>query len=314
VLELGTALAGLVIRKDETHVEAGTQHPGPKILKICTLKVRDEFRGEKFGELLLKQILWFAHRNQYDLVYLTVFEKHGFLIDLLAYYGFAATQTNENGEIVMEKVLARGELRRAADVFISDRLNYPRFHDDPGVRKYAVPIQSDYHQRLFPEIAFGKELPLFPRKEFGSLLGIRAERTPGNTIRKVYLCRAKTKSLKAGDLLFFYLSKTAGLEASQSITTIGVVEQVTEVSSAEDLIRLTAKRSVFSADQIRGLSPSPSSPIKMIDFLLAGHVVPAIPLQTLVNLEIFAGSPPQSIAQITEEKYSGLHPLLNVGY
>ncbi len=60
LLEIANQIAGLVIRKDETHLEAGTQHPGPKILKICTFKVHDEFQGEKFGELLLKQVLWFA--------------------------------------------------------------------------------------------------------------------------------------------------------------------------------------------------------------------------------------------------------------
>src|SRR3954453_9251515 len=55
VLEVDSEIAGLIIRKTETHSEAQTQHRGPKILKICTFKVRDEYLGEKFGELLLKQ-------------------------------------------------------------------------------------------------------------------------------------------------------------------------------------------------------------------------------------------------------------------
>jgi GNAT superfamily N-acetyltransferase len=83
VLEIDNAIAGLVIRKDETHGEAGTRHPGPKILKICTFKVHDDFQGEKFGELLLKQLLWFAQRNDYDLIYVTAYPKHAFLIELL---------------------------------------------------------------------------------------------------------------------------------------------------------------------------------------------------------------------------------------
>ena len=48
-------LAGLIVRKDEAHAEAKTRHTGPKILKVCTFKVKPEFRGEKLGELLLKQ-------------------------------------------------------------------------------------------------------------------------------------------------------------------------------------------------------------------------------------------------------------------
>jgi ribosomal protein S18 acetylase RimI-like enzyme len=55
-------LAGLVVRKEETHAEAKTRFHGPKILKICTFKVKPKYRGEKLGELLLKQALWFAQK------------------------------------------------------------------------------------------------------------------------------------------------------------------------------------------------------------------------------------------------------------
>jgi GNAT superfamily N-acetyltransferase len=109
-LEIGDEIAGIVIRKDEHHVEAGTQHRGPKILKMCTFKVRDEYQGEKFGELLLKQVLWFAQRNRYDLTYVTVYPKHAFLIDLLGYYGFRQTIKMGSGEIVLEKPMAKGPL------------------------------------------------------------------------------------------------------------------------------------------------------------------------------------------------------------
>ena len=57
---------------------------------MCTFKVKPKFRGEKLGELLLKQILWFAQRNAFDLVYLTTFDSQAVLIDVLRYYGFAS--------------------------------------------------------------------------------------------------------------------------------------------------------------------------------------------------------------------------------
>ena len=110
VLEIESDIAGLVIRKDETHAEAGTQHRGPKILKICTFKVRDEFQGEKFGELLLKQVLWFAQHNKYDLMYVTAFPKHAFLIDLLSNFGFKETKRLPNGEVMFEKTILTGAL------------------------------------------------------------------------------------------------------------------------------------------------------------------------------------------------------------
>jgi ribosomal protein S18 acetylase RimI-like enzyme len=108
VVSIDGEIAGLVVRKEETHAQAGTLHPGPKILKVCTFKVKPKFRGEKLGELLLKQILWFAQRNAFDLVYLTTFDNQTVLIEVLQYYGFA--MTNSLGEQIYEKALPREQL------------------------------------------------------------------------------------------------------------------------------------------------------------------------------------------------------------
>jgi hypothetical protein len=102
--------------------------------------------------------------------------------------------------------------------------------------------------------------------------------------------------------------------ASQSITTVGVVEQVANVTSGEELIKSTAKRSVFSAEDLVGMQPSPHSPVKMIDFLLVGHSQPSVPLDTLVSAGIFANRPPQSIAELSEERYAALKGLLRLGF
>lgn len=314
VLEVDGEIAGLVIRKDENHHQAGTLHIGPRILKVCTFKVRDEFLGENFGELLLKQVLWHAQVNNYDLIYVTAFPKHALLVGLLKYYGFAETKQLANGEIMLEKVILKGLLPALSQTaFDFDRLNYPRFHDGEGVRKFCVPIQPEYYCKLFPEIAFGRELPLFPTEEFGPILSQGEERTPGNTIRKVYLCRAKTTMIRPGDVLLFYMSKDESYAATQSITTIGIAEQVINVSTTDDLVRHTAKRSVFSADDLATMNPRPSSPIKVIDFLLIGHLQPAVPLSDLLEQGVFNNRPPQSIAELGEARYV-LKPSLHIGF
>jgi hypothetical protein len=82
------------------------------------------------------------------------------------------------------------------------------------------------------------------------MLTSRDVSAPGNTIRKVYLCRAQAKRFKAGDLLLFYLSKDERLEWSQRLTTVGILERWQESTTPEDLIRMTAKRSVFSAAEL----------------------------------------------------------------
>jgi hypothetical protein len=225
------------------------------------------------------------------------------------------TARTNYGELVMEKAIAKGPLPSVVgNVFEFDRLNYPRFIEGETVRKFGVPIQPDYHRRLFPEIAFGAELPLFPRQAFGLMLSHGQERTPGNTIRKVYLCRAKITRLRPGDLLFFYMSKDERYEASQSITTVGIVEQVVDVLAGDDLIRLTAKRSVFSAKELREMNASERSPVKMIDFLLVGHSQPPVHLNTLVQDGVFSGRPPQSIAELGGEQYRRLRPHIRLGF
>lgn len=313
VLEIDKQIAGLIIRKDENHADAETVHRGPKILKVCTFKIQDAFRGEKFGELLLKQVLWFAQRNGYDLVYLTVFPKHEFLVDLLRHYGFAATRERENGELVMEKIMIKGAIPAPqAPIFDEDRRFYPRFHDGDGVRKFCVPIQPDYHRRLFPEIAELKALPLFPNETRISNRG--QDRTPGNTIRKVYLCRAKITTLCPGDLLLFYMSKDEAYRFSQSITTVGIVEQVNQATTSEELIRLTAKRSVFTERQLTEWKASPEHPIRVIDFLLVGHISPPPGADDLVRSRVFNGRPPQSIAELDAVRYAALRPYIKLGF
>jgi ribosomal protein S18 acetylase RimI-like enzyme len=321
VVIVGGEMAGIVIRKDETRQQAGIQSPGNKILKLCTFKMAPQYRGEKFGEHLLKQSLWFAQANHYDVVYLTAFADKEDLINLLQSYGFSQTARMPNGELMFEKALIYGQLRLSSqdDAFEFDRKSYPRFYDDQRVAKFCVPIKGEYHKKLFPEISFRKTLPLFSGTGLTNELAASPdqERIPGNCIRKVYLCRAKASSLKPGDLLFFYLSKDGELEASQSITTVGVVENVSECESSDDLIRMTAKRSVFSAEELIRLTKhqgASRSPVKVIDFLLVGHSKPTIALPELLSGRVFNGRPPQSIASLGEDRYLRLKQMLRLGF
>ena len=319
LVEVGGVMAGIVIRKEETRAEAKVvKAAGAKILKLCTFKMRSEFRGEKFGEQLLKQCLWFAQTNGYDVVYVTVFADKDDLRILLESGGFQVTGRQDNGELVFEKVMRKGPLAVDAqtDILAFDRACYPRFYDGDRAAKYCVPIQGGYHEKLFPEISFQKPLPLFagpglPRERIATA---HQERTPGNTIRKVYLCRAQARSLKAGDILLFYLSQDKRLEASQSITTVGIVEQWRECRSLEDLMLMTARRSVFSQDELAAVQKERASPVKVIDFLLAGHLVTPVTLEWLLEQRIFNGRPPQSIAELDTERYRRLRPLINLGF
>jgi hypothetical protein len=86
------------------------------------------------------------------------------------------------------------------------------------------------------------------------------------------------------------------------------------IYSTEDLVHLTAKRSVFSAAELDHFNASADDPIKVIDFLLVGHAEHPIPLGILVNYGVFSGRPPQSIAQLSEERYAALKVLMRLGF
>lgn len=314
VVEVSGQMAGIVIRKDELRSESPVTLPGHRILKLCTFKMAERFRGEKFGEQLLKQCLWHAQANAYDIIYLTAYADKEDLLVLLRSYGFVQTSRQPNGEFVVEKALHHGAIEPGAhvDLLEFNRKCYPRFYDGDRAAKYCVPIRGPYHEKLFPEISFRPHLPLFsgldmPRTRTATQ---HQERMPGNTIRKVYLCRAQSKGLRPGDVLFFYLSRDDRLDASQSITTVGIVEAVRTCKDADELIRMTAKRSVFSIEELREIQSQSPTPVKVIDFLLVRHLEPCVTLRQLVDTGVFNARPPQSIAKFDRTQYEKLRGMI----
>jgi ribosomal protein S18 acetylase RimI-like enzyme len=316
-VEIDGQLAGVAIYKPETHSDAKTQHLGPRILKVCTFKMKPEYRGQKFGEQLLKTILWYAQGNGYDLVYLTAFPEQAFLIALLETFGFEITQTRPNGEQVIEKTLVPNHQPVALEgrtALQTDMAVYPRFYDGDEVTKYVIPIQPDFHRVLFPEIAEVGTLPLFPQEQFLFSSTAQQDRQPGNTIRKVYVCRSPTRTLAAGDILLFYLSKSQELVRSQSITTIGVVEHSHRASSTEHLVHLVGGRSVYSRDHLAAWEASEKRPVLVIDFLLSGHFRPPVPLDGLLASGAFTNRPPQSIRRLSEQAWHDIRSTTRVHY
>ena len=146
-------------------------------------------------------------------LYLTTFEDQTVLIEVLSYYGFVMTGANSLGEQVYEKALSRDVLVRSADddLFELARLNYPRFVAPPPASAFCIPIKSAFHDILFPELAAKiakAQGDLFAQPRLNE--ATQARRRPGNTIRKVYLCRAKTRQLRPGSVVVFYRSRSPG--------------------------------------------------------------------------------------------------------
>lgn len=305
-----SGLAGIVVRKDESAVDTDASIKGNKILKICTFKVRPESRGIKLGELLLRKALWFAQFNKYDVVYLTTFEQQAALIDLLEYYGFKHTYSKDDGERVYEKRMSRSkvQVKQGRDVFETDRRNYPRFITTDEVEAFVVPIQEPYHDILYPDlISVGIKRDGEPSED------LDGPKRPGNTIRKVYLCRTPSRLGAPGSLLFFYKGKSKN-DPSQAITVVGVLEEVSDATSLEALQRMTGGRSVYSQEDLQDWNASKERPVKVINFLLVGYCDPPIKLAKLNELGVFSGRPPQSVMRLGRKEKKGLLARMNLGF
>jgi hypothetical protein len=260
--------------------------------------------------LLLKKVFWFAQANNYDLVYVTTYKTQAALIDLLEYYGFKNTTTKADGELIYEKVLSRDALIPAtgASIFELDRLNYPRFVARPSIRAFVVPIKEPYHDTLYPDLRNPPQADLFDALGIGG-----GPKRPGNTIRKVYLCRAQSKLGAPGSLLVFYKGKSQS-PPSQALTAVGIFEESSMASSTKELMLATGGRSVYSETELDEWEASTRRPVKVINYLLAAYIEPVITLHELRNCGVIPGHPPQSIFELSRPHLDALLPRMNLGF
>ena len=109
-----------------------------------------------------------------------------------------------------------------------------------GANKYIIPIQPRYHEDLFPDLSSMKG-SLFEKDQ--SLYSCQ-----GNTIKKAYLCHAKTKSIKRGDIIFFYRSRDR-----KSIQCMGIVEDAFFSDNVNDVFAMIAKRTVYNYEELQSI-------------------------------------------------------------
>jgi hypothetical protein len=77
---------------------------------------------------------------------------------------------------------------------------------------------------------------------------------------------------------------------------------------------LSAKRSVYSEAKLAGFEATARRPVKVIDFLLVGHLDPAINLNELLKMRVFNGGPPQSISQLPPARFEPVRNRMAFGF
>ncbi len=279
-------LRALLILKDEDE-EVASEPPlaRAKRVKISLLKAEP---GHKIGELLLKLAFQYCVDNRFGEVYLTHFRtEDDALIYLIEQFGFKLfgkklqAKTGRYEEVWLKKFLPED---RTLNPIEFSKAYYPLYKDSDGVRKFVVPVVPEYHSRLFPDYK-NRQMVLSEYIEMN---------IPGNAIKKAYLCHAKIKSLKAGDVLLFYRSHD-----QSKLTSLGIVERATILKDARSIVLEVGKRTVYSYDEIEKMA---TKSVLVILFRHQFNLPKSLNLATLRSLGILKGQP-QSIVEISDLAY-----------
>ena len=253
-----------------------------KILKLCTFKV--EKRGHKIGELLLKQAFEYAETNLIDYIYVTIEpSKHELLEELFLEFGFYLYGTDIKGR---DRIFVK-DFPKVFPVTEDPPLEYAiKFFPKIKITNnsiYLVPIKPQYHEILFPELIEFKQLDLFATPPSSA----------GNTIKKLILCKSNVRSIKPGDIIFFYRTKDF-----MAITSYGIVDQFKIESDPEKISQWVSKRTVYTNDEIKKMQ---GKEIKIILFRFVKHLDENIKYNELLNLKAINGAI-QSITRIDNLK------------
>lgn len=291
-------LGALMIYKDETQ-SLGDGRPKRR-LKICSFKVDPAMQGVRLSEKLLQFAFNFLRANRVDEAYVEVFPTHPDLIATFGLFGFVAEGSSPRGEVRLFKRLGPPTTLVPGDIWSKFRLPFPSYADGPEIKKFVVPIQPVWHERLFPEYdTHPTQTRLDQWLEGGSRLRLSPA---GNAIRKAYICRSPSQRMSPGDLLLFYRSRDV-----RNVNQIGIVESAERKRGVEAVIDVVGNRTALPRGVLQEICE------EEVLVTLFWHIgqFPRVGSAgaSLEGIPDFT-RPPQSIWQISEAQYQALcgHP------
>lgn len=282
------ALCIYTIQTDEVITDDGARLAG-KSLKLCTFKVAESVRGRKVGELLLKAAFRYATENGLENIFVhTDSVSQEFLIQFLKEFGFGFAGKYQETEHVYVKRHPRLPPQCNGETPVEYFIKYfPHYLQSPNTKKHIVPIQPQYHDALFPDFEYSNQQGnLFTPSECDEFIG--------NPVKQAYLCHASTNKVAPGDVLLFYRSVDL-----QAVTSIGVVEECARLESADEIVRLVKRRTVYSYSEITRMAEKPT---KVILFRIIDHLPKPSSLEWLIQNYCLQAAP-MSIVEVTDESY-----------
>ncbi len=291
VLRVDSSISAILI----FHREKSAEHNLPGItrdaMKMCTLKVAETAFGYRLGELFLNKMFDMCIKGKIGHLYLTVFPQHIHLIALLEKYGFVRNQfKNKDGldELRMIKSLIKTDYSATQQAIEA----HPFYADGTAINKFVIPIDPKFYNTLFKDGTF-RQQHLFDNTSEA------LNEIEGNTISKAYLCRSKRKSMKAGDLLFFYRSKDI-----KSIEPVGLLDEVVYTKDIAEIKKLVKRKTVYSDANLEQMADGKKA-VTVLVFRLLYYLENPVKFQTVKTLESYSNNF-QTITTLTETDYSNL--------
>ena len=224
--------------EEETDTTITPNFSNEKRLKVGTFKVNPH--GTRLGERFIKLIFDEMLHTNIKKSYVTIFNKHDDLIELLKKYGYLywGIKETENGK---EEVYVKD-----LEVYSNDiDLDYPRL-STKGKKKFLLSIWPKYHTELFPD-----------SKLYTEKTHVVRDSSHTNSIEKIYLSAAfSLPNYNLGDIIVIYRTADDGKNAEYSsvTTSICTVKEIRHLSSFKDFSEFydyCKKGSIFTFSDLK---------------------------------------------------------------
>lgn len=212
-------------------------------VKIGTLKLSYEIKNKRLGEGIIATALWWWQVKCHDEIYVTIFEKHKSLIDLLTKFGFVNKGLNKNNEYVLVKNKFHMNYDNPYEYFpfISPNIEYA------GI----IPIEAIFHDQLFPYSELQNNKLKVP------------EIIAGNGVSKIFIaCPYSSLNYKTNTPVFIYRKAEKGkipkyhavITSFCTVNTVNTVKHQNKyVKNFSEFKDIVGNKSVYSDNELHNI-------------------------------------------------------------
>lgn len=284
---------------DENYDDISPKFEPKNRLKVGTFKV--ESTGFRLGERFIKIIFDNALERNVDEIYVTLYtdreelEALGALLERWGFtqWGVKNSQGNEKECVLIKRL-------KYFDSNLSVRENFPniKYHQR---NKYILPIYGKYHTALLPDAKLKNEKEIiFTNKN-------PKDKAHRYALQKIYISWAYcANQAKPGDLLLFYRpGEEKNKKYTSVITSIGMVHEIINIISLDQLLNMCKNRSVFSIKELEQFWYNKRENLTIIKFIFVKSLSKKIILKYLYEKGIvLEGKGPRPFTSLTDAQYN----------